>query len=102
MGLKGLIHIRENCMIGSTKVLNEYNKYQGSSAAGFFKISLLSKCNSKFPGARNSNQEFDQLELISPSSLPLLCSMLVQPHRPPWFPLQSLLEHVEALRGEQV
>ena len=87
-------------MIGSTKVLNEYNKYQGSSAAGFFKISLLS--NSKFPGARNSNQEFDQLELISPSSLPLLCSMLVQPHRPPWFPLQSLLEHVEALSGEQV
>lgn len=75
---------------------------QGSSAAGFFKISLLSKCNSKFPGARNSNQEFDQLELISPSSLPPLCSMLVQPHRPPWFPLQSLLEHVEALRGEQV
>lgn len=75
---------------------------QGSSAAAFFKISLLSKCNSKFPGARNHNQEFDQLELISPSSPLPLCSMLVQPHRPPWFPLQSLLEHVEAWKGEQV
>lgn len=76
-------------------------KIQGSSAAAFFKISLLSKCNSKFPGARNNKEEFEQLELISPSSPLPLCSMLVQPHRPPWFPLQSLLEHVEALRGEQ-
>lgn len=78
------------------------NTIQGSTAAVFLKISLLSKCKSKWGGARNSKKEFDQLELISPSSPPPLCSMLVQPHRPPWFPLQSLLEHVEALRGEQV
>ena len=40
LGLKGLIRIRENCMIGSTKVLNEYNSRQLSSCV-FYDILVV-------------------------------------------------------------